>query len=844
MPSNPNRADGSEVPSVGAGGFTSRASTEPTPPHGSPLTAGRAIPGRAQVVIIGGGVVGCSIAYQLTARGISDVVLVERSRLTDGSTWHAAGLVGQLRSSSNLTRLMAKSVEIYSSLEEVTGHPTGWRGVGSIRVASSPERFYEIKRLATAGRSFGFDVELISPSEARDLFPLLDTTGVHGATWVATDGYADPSQLTHAFAAAARSGGATIVQSCRVEAIRRDRRRVTAVVTEHGEIECDTVVNATGMWGAETARMAGVDVAVSAVEHQYIVTEKTPLVSADLPTLRDPDARIYLKPDGGALAMGGWEDGTRAPWRRIPRDLGTQLFPPDYERFEVLADGAARRIPVMRELGIQAWVNGPIPFSPDAEPLLGLTEDLENMFHCCGFSAGIAAAGGAGWVMANWIVDGDPGMDLWDFDVRRFGRHDNVPTYLQQRAVEAYGHYYQVAYPNRERDFPRGQRRSPLNDVLTSRGAVAGSKFGWERANWFAPEGVEPFEDLTFGRSRAWPHIAAEHQAVRTGVGIVDQTSFAKYEITGRGALDLLQKVAGAEVDVAIGKIVYTQLLNARGGIEADVTITRTAPDTFYLVTGSAFGRHDITFVLRHAPPDGSVDIREITSSFGVLNVCGPRSRHVLEKLSWADFGNEAFPYMTAQHIDAGYAPVLALRATYVGELGWELHVPIEHLRDLYDKVMDAGAEMGIRDVGYRAVNSLRLEKQYVAWATDITSDINPFEAGLGFAVKADKPQLLAGSALRELRERGPERKLCWFSAAPEVIMHGGERLIHPSTGLSTMVRSAGFGHSVNRTIFSAYLPIELAHDKDFMVDVATEPYPATRNDHPLYDPQGSRIRL
>lgn len=588
------------------------------------------LPARSQVVVIGGGVVGCSIAYHLAERGVTDVTLLERRQLTGGSTWHAAGLVGQLRTSSSLTMLMQQSVRTYETLEERTGYATGWRGVGSVRIASSPDRWEELQRLATTGRSFGFDVHLVSPREAGDLFPLLDTDGVHGATWIPSDGYVDPSQLTHSFAAGARAAGVRIVQNCRVESIERAGRRITAVVTGQGRVECDTLVNATGMWGTETARRAGVDLAVNAVEHQYVVTERSDGIPRDLPTLRDPDARFYLKPENGGLVVGGWEEGTRAPWRRIPVDLGPELFRPDHDRFAGIAEGAATRIP---------------------------------------------------------------------------------------------------------------------------------------------------------------------------------------------------------------------PLLNVRGGIEADVTITRLGEHEFYFVTGSGFGRHDLTFLLQHAPDDGSVHVRDVTSAYGVLNLCGPRSRAIATTLSWADMSNDAFPFMTAQHIDLGFAAVRALRAGYVGELGWEFHVPTEYMAGLYDQLLEAGREFGIRDVGYRAVESLRLEKQYLAWATDIRADTIPYEAGLGFAVRPDKPELLAGPALRRVRDDGVRRRLCWFSADPEAIMHGGELLTHDSHDLAATVRSAGFGHTVGRTIFSAYVPVELASEDDFVVDVATRRFPARREKAPMYDPAGLRLR-
>lgn len=797
------------------------------------------LPERSQVVIIGGGVVGCSIAYHLAERGLRDVVVLERKQLTNGSTWHAAGLVGQLRTSSSLTQLMQQSVRTYEMLEKETGYATGWRGVGSLRIASSADRWEEVRRLATTGRSFGFEVQLVSASEAKELFPLLNTDGVYGASWIPSDGYVDPSQLTYSFSSGAAAAGVGIVQNCRVLSVDRCGRRVTGVTTEMGRIACDTLVNATGMWGAETAALAGTDLAVGALEHQYVVTEKSKEVTPDLPTLRDPDARFYLKPDAGGLVIGGWEEGTRAPWRRIPANLGAELFPPNHERFEGLAEGAINRIPVFGELGIQTWINGPIPFSPDAEPLMGVTEDLDNLFHCCGFSAGIAAAGGAGWAMANWIVDGDPGIDLWPFDVRRFGRSHNVPAYLEARSVDAYGRYYQIAYPNREPAAPRRQRTSPLHDRLARSGAVFGTKFGWERANWFGGGPEEP----TFGRASSFPIVAEEHRTVRTAVGIVDQSSFSKYEITGPGALELLQRVAGADMDVPPGKIVYTQLLNVRGGIEADVTITRTGEEGFYLVTGSAFGRHDLTFLLRHAPGDGTVQVRDVTSGYGVLNICGPRARDLLTELSWSDLSSPPFPYMTAQQIDVAHAPALALRATYVGELGWELHVPSEHMLDLYERLVVAGAGYGIRNVGYEAVQSLRLEKQYLAWATDIRADTDPFEAGLSFAVKVDKPQLIAGPALRHSLERGLTRKLCWFSADPTAILHGGELLTNENHGFTATVQSAGYGHTVARSIFSAYVPIDFALEKDFLVDVATVLHRARREDGPMYDPEGQRVR-
>lgn len=802
------------------------------------------LPDRAEVVVIGGGVVGASIAHHLARRGRTDVLLLERTRLTEGSTWHAAGLVGQLRSSASLTQLMQTSVETYRTLEAETGQATGWREVGGLRVASSPQRWQELRRVATQARGFGFDIHLVSPREAVGLFAPMNPEGVHGATWTPSDGFVDPTQLTFSFVAGARARGVRVVQGCRVTSLERRGRRVTAVLTEQGRVECEVAVNATGMWGAQTARLAGASAAVTAVEHQYVVTDTSAQLPPDLPTFRDPDARVYLKPELGALVVGGWEQGTRACWRTIPADLGPELFAPNHDRFAPLAQATAHRVPVFADLGIRTWVNGPIPFSPDAEPMMGLTEDVDNLFHCCGFSAGIAAAGGAGWALANWIIDGDPGLDLWPFDVRRFGAGQAVPAVLERSAVESYGHYYDIAFPNRASIPPRGQRRSAVHDRLRARGALFGARFGYERALWFAPGEVDPAETETFGRSEAWRHQADEHRAVREGVGVIDQSSMAKFTARGRGALQLLQRLAGNDLDVPIGRIVYTQLLNARGGIEADVTITRLDEDRFHLVTGSGFGRHDVTFLRQHAPDDGSVLIDDVTSAYGILNVCGPLARDVLQPLMSQALDSTSFGYMTARETDVGWAPVLALRAGYVGELGWELHLPTEYVADTYERILAAGQAHGIRDVGYRALESLRLEKQYVAWAVDVRADTSPLEAGLAFAVRLDKHELLAGPALRAQAEAGITRRLCWFSAELGAVpAHGGEMIVHPGSGAQAGVRSAGYGHTVGRTILSAYLPVELAGEREFEVEVMGERFGAVRHDQCLYDPAGDRLR-
>ncbi len=800
------------------------------------------VPRKSRIVVIGGGAIGCSIAYHLAKRGERDVLLLERLQLTHGATWHAAGLVGQLRSSSNLTRIMRYGAELYGRLEAETGQATGWHGVGSLRLASSPARWQELKRSATMARGFGFQVDLLSSKEARDLFPLLDAKGVVGAAWIAGDGYVDPTSLTNAYAAGARSGGATLVQNVRVTGLKRVGRRVTTVVTDAGDVDAEFVINAAGMWGREVAAMVGTRIPAGAVEHQYFVTEKTERIPEGLPTLRDPDGNFYVKPEPGALAVGGWETNTR-PWgaRGIARDFGPELLQPDFDRFAPLAEAAAARMPVLDEVGIRQMINGPIPITADGEPIIGLSPELDNFYLCCGFTSGIAASGGAGWVMANWIVDGDPGLDLWPFDVRRFGAPHSVRDFMYERAVESYARYYHIAWPNHDALAGRGARRSPLYATLARAGAVYGSKFGWERPNWFAADGTPAEEAPSFERGPAFDAIAAEHRAVRERVALIDMSSFSKYEIRGPGALALLQKLAVNDLDRPPGTIVYTQLCNERGGIEADVTITRLADERFYFVTGSALGVRDRSTIERHLPAGGGVEILDHTSSRAVLNLCGPRSREVLAELSDTPLDNASFPYMQARELDLGYAPVLALRVTYLGELGYELHVPVEYALHLHERLWAAGLRHGIANAGYRAINSLRLEKHYLVWGSDITPDYNPYEAGLGFCVAPGKGEFLARAALAEVKARGPKQRLAWFTAPGELDLFGGEIVLAGDRVLGR-VTSAGYGHTVGRNILCAYVGAGEPPDAECRIEVMGERHPVVRHSRPPYDPERKAI--
>lgn len=802
-----------------------------------------ALPDRARIVIVGAGAVGCSIAYHLAKSGERDVLVLEKSGVTHGSTWHAAGLVGQLRSKRNLTRLMQHSVELYNRLPAEIGQSIDWKPVGSLRLASSPDRWSEIRRTATTARSFGFELHLLSPKEARDLFPYISLDGVEGAALVPSDGYIDPSSLTQALASLARKGGVAIREGVRVTGIEVAGGRAVAVQTDKGRIACEILVNCAGIWARDVGRMAGVSIPAAAVEHQYMVTEKRAGISPDLPSLRDPDRNFYLKPEVGGFAVGGWEDGTR-PFGAagVPFEFGRELFPGNFDRFERIATPAAERLPILNELGIRNLINGPIPISPDGEPILGKSPELDNFFVACGFTSGIAAAGGAGRAMAHWILADEPEYDLWAFDLRRFGPHHVGGQYLHERAVESYHRYYLIHWPAEEMRTGRGGRRSPLHATLAARGAAFGSRFGWERPNFFRAGGVAASETPSFeGRPGWFDAVAREHKATREAVALFDQTSFSKYELSGPGALKALQWIAANDMDKPVGALVYTQLLNARGGIEADLTIMRLAEDRFYVVTGSGFGVRDSGWIRRHLPRDGSAVLQEVTGARAVINVCGPRSRDVLSAVSDADFGNAGFPYMTMREVRIGYAPVRAARVTYVGELGWELHIPVEYAQHVYELLVEAGAPHGLIDAGYKAIESLRLEKRYLYWGSDITPDYTPYEAGLGFAVSLKKGDFLGRDALLRAREAGLRRKLAGFLIEGDVAVHGSEAILLDGAvvGVTT---SAGYGHTVGRHIAYGYLPIEAAGAERFEIEAFGHRLPATRFDKAPVDPDRRKL--
>jgi 4-methylaminobutanoate oxidase (formaldehyde-forming) len=796
----------------------------------------------ARIVIIGGGAIGCALAYALARKGARDVLLLEKRRLTEGCTWHAAGLVGQLRGKRNLTRLMQASVAVFDRLAAETDNAIQWHKVGSLRLASSPDRWSEIRRSMSQARSFGVECASLSAQEAKAKFPFMTTDGIEGAAFVAGDGYVDPYALTQAYAKAARAGGVAIEEGVTVTGVTLVGRRAAGLATDRGTIGCDILVNCAGLWARRVGQMAGVAVAAGVVEHQYFLTEKTLELPTDLTTLRDPDKNFYLKPDTGSFAIGGWEEGTRGCWRGVPPlDVGRELFEPNYDRLALFAAPASERLPMLNETGVRSVINGPIPVSADGEPIMGKAPELENFYLACGFTAGIAASGGAGEVLADWILEGDPGMDLWQFDVRRFGPAQSHGRYLEARAIEAYGAYYSIHWPNDEPRSARPLRRSPLHHRLDSAGAVNGHKFGWERPNWFAAPGEAREDGPSFEQKPSWfAAVAREVDAIRNRVALIDQSSFAKFEIAGAGAHGALDYLAANRVPDRPGHAVYTQLCNERGGIEADLTIAHVSPGRFLVVTGSGFGVHDGAWIGSHLPADCA--IHDVTGLYATINICGPRARDVLQAVSDTDFSNAAHPFLAARQVEIGYASALAVRIGYVGELGWELYVPQEFALHVYDTLWSAGRAHGIANAGYRAIESCRLEKGYVYWSGDVSPDTNPFEAGLGFAVDLDKEKFMGRPALATIKASGPARRLATFTLEGFVPLHGGEPVIADGKVVGQL-SSAGYGHHLKKSIGFGYLPAALGDRRDFLIEAFGRTHAATRGPRVLYDPRMERLK-
>jgi glycine cleavage system T protein len=804
-------------------------------------------PTHARAVIVGAGIAGASIAYHLALLGWTDVVVIEAGELAGGTTSHAPGLVGQLRSSVSLTRMLMYSVELYRTLE-FDGEPS-FSEVGSLRLASSPERREELERQAGFARSVGLEAHLLGPEDAQNLFPLMDTVDVAAALYLPHDGSATATALAGAMIRRARALGVVFVPHTRVSGIEIEHSRVRAVCCAAGRIETEHVIIAAGTWSPLLGRMAGVSLPLIPMQHQYVRTESLPALAGNsLPNLRDPDWLVYARQDGTRFVLGGYErNPERYESEAIPQGPDATLQPFDPPRFEPLHIALQRRIPALTSTALQDTVNGLESFTPDGEFLLGPSAEVRGFWAACGFCAhGVSGAGGVGKMMAEWLVEGEPSLDLWHMDLRR-AAHASGARYIRRRVEEIYRTYYDISYPFQERSSARELRLSPMYDRLRRLGASFGEKSGWERANWFPPNAGRSRFTVHPRRwgTRDWsPAIAAEHKATRERVALFDVTSFSKVEVGGPGALQFLQYLAANEMDKPLGAITYTQLLNRRGGIECDLTVTRLAEDRFRLITGTAFGTHDLHWIRQHLPEDGSVYAADLTSSLCCVGIWGPKARHVLRQVTDDRVDNESFPYLTARSIAVGEVPVLALRVTYVGELGWELYAPMEYGRTLWDLLWEAGWDHGMMAGGYRAIDSLRLEKGYRYWSTDIHSEYNPYEAGLGFAVRLRKGDFLGRDALLEIKNRGLQRKLCCLTLIDgSAIALSGEPLLDGDHVLGR-ITSGGYGYSVGHSIAYGYLPIAYS-EPGTTVDVLWfgERIAATVARDPLWDPTNRRIK-
>ena len=812
----------------------------------------QALPSQAEVVIVGGGIVGCSIAYHLTKLGRRDVVLLERGHLTGGTSWHAAGLVNQLRATSTLTELARYAVGLYESLEAETGQATGFRRKGSLPIARTDARLTEIRRMAALGDCFGVESYEVGLNEVKALCPMMDVSRIKGAIHIPGDGQTNPVDTAMALAKGARAGGARIFEETPVIGFEHRNGAVSGVLTARGAIACEAVVNCGGIWAREIGLMAGVKVPLHAAEHMYVVTEPIEGLSPDTPIIRDTDGFIYVKEDAGRLLVGSFEPVAKPlPLDKLPVGAEFVELPEDWEHFELPMTKAIELLPVLERAPIRRFLNGPESFTPDNKFVLGEAPELARFFVAAGFnSQGILSAAGAGKVMSEWIVEGQPTVDLAELDISRFAGFQNNRRYLVDRTRESLGLLFQMHWPHRQVETARPVRLSPLHARLVAHNACFGETAGWERANWFAPEGVEPAYAYDWGRQNWFDYVRAEHHAVRHAVGILDMSSFAKYLVQGPDAERELQRICANDVAVPAGRIVYTQLLNRRGGIEADLTVTRLGPERYLVVTAAASQTRDLTWIERNLSDGARVYVTDVTSGSGVLGVMGPEARTLLARLSDADLSNEAFPFGTSCEIDVGYACARAMRVSYVGELGWELYFPTEFVVPVFDRLLEAGADLGVRLCGMHAVDSLRSEKGYRHWGHDITQAETPLEAGLGFAVSFSKDANFIGrEALERQRDAGLARRLVHVMLdRAELFMFHDETIYHDGR-VAGRIASAAYGYGFERPVGMGYLVSDTprswqALDEGlYEVDIAGERVPATLSLTPFYDPAGERLR-
>ena len=809
------------------------------------------LPDHANVVIVGGGVIGCSIAYHLAKRGFSDVLLLERKQLTSGTTWHAAGLVGQLRDNKNMIELAKYTADLYGELERETGQATGYKVNGSLATATNPGRMEDLVRRAEMARVFGLDVEILGPEACADRYPLIRTDDLLGGIFVPSDGQADPVGVTQAFAKGARAGGVRVLENTAVNDVLTDGGRATGVVTERGPVRARHVVLACGMWTRHLAARHGVTVPLHACEHYYILTEGFDGLTPDLPIYRDYDRCAYYKEDAGKLLLGAFEPQAR-PWGGdgIPEDFCFDELPGDFEHFTPILEDAIDRMPALENAGIQTFFCGPESFTADGRYHMGATPEMDGLYVAAGMnSVGIQSAGGVGKVLAAWIEDGHPPGDFNEFDIRRTMPFMRNGRFMRERVGETLGLLYAVHWPFYQFETGRGIRRSPVHEQLREQGACFGETAGWERANWFAPAGETPAYVYSFKRQNWFPHSAAEHTAVREAVGLFDQSSFSKFRVQGKDAEAVLNRICANDVAVAPGRIVYTQWLNARGGIEADLTVTRLAPDDFLVVTTATGQVRDFKWLTAHIPDEARCVATDVTSAYAVFGVMGPNSRALLQTLTPDDLSHAGFPFAHSREIELGHGLVRASRITYVGELGWEIYVPAEMAAHVYESLTEAGADFGLKPAGMHALGSLRIEKAYRHWGHDITDEDSPIEAGLGFAVKTDKPDFIGREAVMRQKEKGVSKRLVQFLLQdPAPLLYHNEP-IYRDGEMAGYVTSAMYGHTLGGAVGLGYVHGEAGLTADdiragtYEIAVAGRRVPATASLKPLLDPANEKVK-
>ena len=808
---------------------------------------------QARIVIIGGGIAGCSLAYHLTQMGWTDIALVDKGELTSGSTWHAAGIVTVFHTAPSLMRMRKYSMDLYKRLQADGGEQVGWRTVGSLRIASTPDHFKFLQRQVSQGKAIGLDLEIISPEEALRLYPYMSGENLYGAMYLPGDGYLDPSGVTYELARRAKERGAKFYTGVRVAGIKRGTRgEVAGVETDHGDIKTEIVVNAAGMWAPRIGAMVGAILPMTPLTHQHLATKPIPghELPKQTPVLRDPANLVYLREEQSGFLIGGFEtepvahfvDG--APW-----EFTQQLFPPDWELFDPIMQGAIRRIPILAQAEARKLVNGPEAITPDSRPLLGPVPGVPGFYVAAGLShTGFGGGGAIGQIMAEWIVEGEPSQDTSEYNVRRFGEIYRDPKFTAERSKESYKYYYFLRYPHDENESARPLRPNPLDEQLQALGAVYGEKNGWERVNYFdrvrgwRRAGADQHE-WGWGRPAFFEQVGEEHRAVRERVGIFEMSSFGKMDVHGKGALALLQKLTDSDLDKPAGHVAYTQMLNKRGGIESDLTITRLSETRFSVVTGSAFLSRDLGWITMHLPDDGSVQVSDVTSDYATIGVWGPRARQVLQAVTGDDVSNVGFPYMTGRMIGISGLDVLAQRVTYVGELGWEIYVPFGEATVVWNALMEAGRPYGIQPAGYKALESLRLEKGYRYWTADITPADNPYEAGLGFCVQFSKGDFIGRAALEKIKAEGIKRRLSTITLGGDCTIYGGEA-VECDGRVVGRLRSGGYGYTVDKNIGLVYLPLELTKEGTSLeVEVFGERIPAQVAPGVLYDAKGLHLR-